>query len=156
MTPASPARGHNQARTWLAAVSPLLRHINMRTLAFLMFVGFVLLNTTDGKQAETKESTFAETTKIDLGDSGHNEAAHVPTEPTGHRMSASSVLWQFMRSIVNAFKSALNDPWLSEYAKQQGLDVSDSLTTACPNTSQPFSTPSKSLSSQSSKPLSSY
>jgi len=65
-------------------------------------------------------------------------------------------LWQFESSIVNAFKGAFNDPSLSEYAKQQGLDVSDSLTTACPDTSQAISLFSKSLSSQSSKPLSSY
>ncbi|HEU5238859.1 MAG TPA: hypothetical protein VFU37_17130 [Pyrinomonadaceae bacterium] len=112
-------------------MSPLLKHVNMRTLAFLMFVGFALLNTTDGKDAETKTSAFAGTTKIEIVDTGSKEVARVATEPTRHTMSASSILWQLMSSVVNAFKSALNDPSLIEYAKQQGLDTSDSPTTVC-------------------------
>lgn len=63
---------------------------------------------------------------------------------------------QLADNIVRYFKDAFNDPSLSEYARQQGIDVSDSLITPCPNTSRPISVVSKSLSSQSSKPSSSY
>lgn len=124
----------------------------MRTLAFLMFVGFALLNTSHGKDAESKESAIAGITKSEvIIDKRHDDVSNVVTEPAGQTTSVLLTLWQFMSSIVNAL-SAFNDPSLSEYAKQQGLDVSDSLTTACPDTSQAISLFSKSLSSQSSKP----
>ena len=55
-----------------------------------------------------------------------------------------------------SIKDAFNDPALIEYANEQGADISDSLTTPCPNTSQPISIVSKSPSNQSSKPSSSY
>jgi hypothetical protein len=142
-TPAFSTRDHNQPATWLAAVCPFLKHVNMRTLAFLMFVGFAVLNTTHGKDAETKQSAVAGTNKVEMVDNSHNEAAHVATEPTGHTTSEGSILRQFMSSIFNTFKSALNDPALIEYAKQQGIETSDSLTTACQNVASKSPTPMK-------------
>jgi hypothetical protein len=101
----------------------------MRTLALLMFVGFAVLNTTHGKDAETKESALAGTNKIEIVDNSHNEAAHVATEPAGHTTSEGSILWQFMSTLFITVKNALNDPSLIDYAKQQGIETSDSLTT---------------------------
>jgi hypothetical protein len=139
--PASGVHHQKQSQCWLAPLSPFLKHVNMRTLALLMFVGFAVLNTTHGKDAETKESAFAGTNKIEIVDEKHNEAAHVATEPTGHTTSEGSILWQFMSSIFNTFKSALNDPALIEYAKQQGIETSDSLTTPCQKAASKSPTP---------------
>ena len=53
-----------------------------------------------------------------------------------------------MSSIFNTFKSALNDPALIEYAKQQGIETSDSLRTPCQNAaskSPPHGVASKSI-----------
>ena len=122
----------------------------MRTLALLMFVGFAVLNTTHGKDAETK--ALAGTNKIEIVDNSHNEAAHVATEPVGHTTSEGSILWQFMSSIFDAVKNALNDPSLIDYAKQQGIETSDSLTTLRSNASSQSATPSEPPLSQSTKP----
>lgn len=113
----------------------------MRTLALLMFVGFAVLNTTHGKDAETKESALAGTNKIEIVDNSHNKAAQVAIEPTGHTTSAGSILWQLISRVVNAFQEAINDPALIEYAKQQGIETSDSLTTACQNAARKPPTP---------------
>jgi len=156
MTPVSSTPGHNQPRTWIAAVSPLLRHINMRTLALLMFVGFALLNTSHGKDSETKESAFTGTTNVRLIDNDHHQAAERATDSPCHTTSASSILWLFISSIVNDLERALNDPTLIEYAKKEGVDTSDLLASPCSNTSGESPTPSRSLSSQSTNPLSSY
>ena len=141
----------------MSVISPFLRHLNPGTLALIMFVAFALLSTTRGKDAETRESALAGTTKseIIIGER-HNNVSKVVTESAGQTMSAPPTLWQFTRRIINAFKGAFNDSSLIEYGQQQGIDISDSLTTPCPNSSQPISTPSKSLLSQSSKPPSSY
>jgi len=59
--PAAFVHYHNQYGNWLILLSPFLKHVNMRTLALLMFVGFAVVNTTHGKDAETKESALAGT-----------------------------------------------------------------------------------------------
>jgi hypothetical protein len=143
-TPASSTRDHNEPGTWQAAASPFLKHANMRTLALLMFVGSAVLNTSHGKDA------LAGTNKIEIVDNRHNEAAHVATESAAHTTSEGSVLWQF-RSIFNAVTNALNDPSLIDYAKQQGIETSDSLPTLTSNASSPAS-PSHQQLTQSTKP----
>ena len=51
--PTSSGADNNQFGTWHAAVLPLLRYLNTGTLAFSLFVGFAVLNTTHGKDAQT-------------------------------------------------------------------------------------------------------
>src|SRR5437879_11849194 len=53
--PASGVHHHKQSQWWLAPLSPFLKHVNMRTLALLMFFGVALLNTTDVTDAQTNE-----------------------------------------------------------------------------------------------------
>ena len=122
----------------------------MRTLALLMFVGLAVLNTTHGKDAETK--ALAGTNRIEIIGSSHNEATHVATEPAGHATSEGSILWQFMGNIFNAVKNALNDPSLIDYARQQGIETSDSSTTLRSNASSHSATPSEPALTQSTKP----
>jgi hypothetical protein len=105
---------------WLAAVLPLLTYLNTRTLAFLLFVGFALVNTTHGKDAET-DKPVAGVTNTEPRDNGYQ----------GDSAAAPLILWQFAARIVHAFTAALNEPSLIEYAKQQGSDIHDLQTTPC-------------------------
>jgi hypothetical protein len=151
-TPAFSTRDHNQPKIWQAATSPFLRYANMRTLALLMFVGFAVLNTTHGKDADTKESALTGTNKIEIVDRTHNEATHVATEPAGRATSEGSILWQFVGNIFNVVTNALNDPSLIDYARQQGIETSDSLTTLRSNASSHSATRSEPALTQSITP----
>ncbi len=119
-TPTSCSGDHNQPGAWLAAVLPLLKYLNTRTLAFLLFVGFAFLNTTHGKDAPT-DKPVAGVTNTERRDNGYQGAS----------AAAPLILWQFTARIVHAFIAALNDPSLIEYAKQQGTDIPDLQTTPC-------------------------
>jgi hypothetical protein len=110
----------NRPGTWLAAVLPLLTYLNTRTLAFLLFGGFALLNTTHGKDAET-DKPVAGVTNTEPRDNGYQGAS----------AAAPLILWQFTARIVHAFTAALNEPSLIEYAKQQRSDIHDLQTTPC-------------------------
>ena len=92
----------------------------MRTLALLMFLGVALLNTTDGKDAQTKEPT-AGISNTEVVTNGRHESPPV----------APLILWQLAKRIAQAFTAVVNDPSLIEYAKQQGIDTLDLQTTPC-------------------------
>jgi hypothetical protein len=128
--PASGVHEHKQSQWWLAPLLPFLTYINMRTLALLMFFGVALLNTTDGKDAQTNKPA-AITTNMETVDNGHRTTSEARTEPTGQTISAALALWQLTDRIVHALTAALNDPSLIEYAKEQGSDIPDLQTTPC-------------------------
>src|SRR5438046_6946519 len=116
----------------VSVLSPFLRHLNMGTLAFIMFLAFALLNTTRGKEAETRELAPVETTKSAvIIDKQHDNVPNVVTKAAGQTMSPPLTLSQFMGRIINAF----NDPSLIEYANQQGISIADSPTAPLPDTS---------------------
>ena len=118
--PASGVHDHKQPQWWLAPLSPFLKHVNMRTLALLMFLGVALLNTTDGKDAQTKEPA-AGISNTEVVTNGRHESSPV----------APLILWQLTKRIAQAFTAAVNDPSLIEYAKQQGTDIPDLRTKPC-------------------------
>ena len=118
--PASGVHDHKQPQWWLAPLSPFLKHVNMCTLALLMFLGVALLNTTDGKDAQTKEPASG-ISNTEVVTNGRNESSHM----------APLILWQLTKRIAQAFTAAVNDPSLIEYAKQQGTDTLDLQTTRC-------------------------
>lgn len=128
-TPTSSSGDHSQPGTWLAALFPLLRYLNTRTLALLMFVGFAFLNTTHGKDAQT-DKPAVEVRNTEPCDNGYRGAS----------TAAPLILWQFTARIVHAFRAALNDPALIEYAKQQGTDIHDLQTTPCEGAARKTST----------------
>lgn len=103
----------------------------MRTLALLMFLGVAVLNTTRGNDAETKEPVFAENTEAQVIDSSHHEGAQPATAPTSNTTSVPAILLKLISSIVNDFEHAFNDAALIKYAKEQGVDTSDSPTALC-------------------------
>ena len=118
--PASGVHDHKQPQWWLAPLSPLLKHVTMRTLALLMFLGVALLNTTDGKDAQTKEPA-AGISNTEVVTNGRHESSPV----------APLILWQLTKRVAQAFTAAMNDPSLIEYTKQQGTDTLDLQTTPC-------------------------
>jgi len=127
--PRSFGSDNNQPGTWLAAVSPLLRYLNPRTLAVLLFVGFAFLNTTHGKDAQTDKPAVG-VRNTEQRDNGYQGAS----------AAAALILWQFTARIVYAFTAALNNPALIEYAKQQGKDIFDLQTTPCQGAERKTST----------------
>jgi len=118
--PASGVHHYKQPQWWLTPLSRFLKHVNMRTLALLMFLGVALLNTTDGKDAQTKEPA-AGISNTEVVTNGRHESPPV----------APLILWQLAKRIAQAFTAAVNDPSLIEYAKQQGTDTLDLQTTPC-------------------------
>ena len=120
---------NNQSGTWLVAALPLLKYLNTRTLAFLLFVGFAFLNTTHGKDAPTDKPAVG-VTNAERRDNGYQGAS----------AAAPLTLWQFTARIVHAFTAALNDPALIEYARQQGKDIPDLQTTPCQGAERKTST----------------
>jgi hypothetical protein len=128
-TPTPSGLDNNRSGTWLAAVSPFLRYLNTRTLAFLLFVGFAFLNTTHGKDAQTEKPAVG-VTDTEPRDNGYEGAS----------AAAPLILWQFTARIVHAFTAALNDPALIEYAKQQRKDIPDLQTTPCQSAKRKTST----------------
>ena len=127
--PASDVHHHKKPQLWLASLLPFLKHVNMPTLALLMFLGVALLNTSDGKDAQTKEPAAGISNTEVVTDGRHESSAAAPL-----------ILWQFTARIVHAFTAAINDPALIEYAKQQGKDISDLQTTPCQGAERKTST----------------
>jgi hypothetical protein len=127
--PTSSGGDYNLPGTWLAAFLPLLRYLNTRTLAFLLFVGFAFLNATHGKDAGI-DKPVAGVTNTKPRDNGYQGAS----------AAAPLILWQFTARIVHAFTAALNDPSLIEYAKQQGTDIPHLQTTPCQGAERKTST----------------
>jgi hypothetical protein len=128
--PASGVHDHKQRQWWFAPLSPLLRYINMRTLALLMFVSFAVLNTTHGNDGETKQQVTGNIETQVITNRQH-ELAQAATPPTNYTSPTPSILWQLTKRIAQAFTAAVNDPSLIEYAKQQGTDTRDLQTTPC-------------------------
>ena len=95
--PTSSGGDNNQAGTRLAAVLPLLRYLNTRTLAFLLFIGFAFLNTTHGKDAQTDKPAGG-VTNTEPRDNDYQ----------GAPAAAPAILWQVTARIVHAFTAALN------------------------------------------------
>ena len=153
----SPDPYRKPATRCVTALTPFLRHLNTGTLALVLFVALALLSNMHGKEPETRESAPAGTTKSEvIIDKQHNNVPDVVTKAAGQTMSPPLTLSQFIGRIINAFKGAFNDPFLVEYANQQGIATADSPTAPLLNTSSEPPAHSKSPSSQSSRSSSSY
>lgn len=118
-------KNRNQPATW-SVLSPLLRYVNMRALALIMFVGFAVLNTSRGNDARTTDPALAENTETQVIDSRHHEDAQPAKGLTNCTTSAPLILWQFLSTIAKGVERALNDPALIQYAREQGVDTSGS------------------------------
>ena len=63
---ASPAHHRKPATRCVTVLTPLIRHVNTGTLAFVMFVPLALLSARPGKDSETRESTPLKATKTEV------------------------------------------------------------------------------------------
>jgi len=122
--------------------STFLKHVSGGPLAVVLFIALAVL-------------TSIENTTSDKGSSAPSYSLSV-SQPAEDEPYLSLDPGHLFAKTVWSIKDAVNDPALIEYAKAQGIDISDSLTTPCPNTSQPISVRSKSVSSQAITPSSSY
>src|SRR5205809_6397508 len=64
--PASPVHYQNRTTRSVSVLFPFLRHVNIGTLAFVLFVALALLSTTRGREAETRESASAKAIKTEV------------------------------------------------------------------------------------------
>jgi len=121
--------------------STFLKHVSQGSLAVVLFIALAVL------------ASIGNTTS----DKGSSAPSYSPSvsQPAEDEPYLSLDLGHLFAKTVWSIKDAVNDPALIEYAKEQGIDMPDSLTTPCPNISQPISVCSKSVSSQASKPSSS-
>jgi hypothetical protein len=127
--PASGVHHHKEPQWWLAPLLPFLKHVNMRTLALLMFLGVALLNTTDGQDAQTKEPA-AGISNTEVVTDGRHESSPV----------APLILLQLTKRIAQAFRAAVNDPSFIEYARQQKSAIPNLQTTPCQGAARKTST----------------
>jgi hypothetical protein len=68
--------------------SPFLRHLNTGSLAFILFIAFVLLSTTRGKEPETRASASAGSTKSEVViNKHHDNVPCVVTKTAGELVS---------------------------------------------------------------------
>ena len=72
----------------VSVITPFLRHLNMGTLALLMFVALASLPNTRGKEAETKSSIAVKSPKTDVVIGNFNLSPERLTEPIG-----ATVIW---------------------------------------------------------------
>jgi hypothetical protein len=122
--------------------STFLKHVNGGPLAVVLFIALAVLpsigNTTSDKRSSAPSYSLS------------------VSHPAEDEPYLSLDLGHLFSKTVWSIKDAVNDAALIEYAKAQGIDIPDPLTTPCPNTSQPISVRSKSVSSQAMTPSSSY
>jgi hypothetical protein len=133
---------YHETRPAVKMTPGFLKYVNQRSLAVVMFIALALLASAGNKQSDSQKPSVSDSSSIP---SSRNYDAVLMLNPS-----------PLANNIVRHFEDALNELSLSEYTRQQRIDVSDSLATPCPNTSEPMSIVRKSLSSQTSKPLSNY
>jgi hypothetical protein len=63
---ASRADDRKPATRCVTVLTPLIRHVNMGTLAFVMFIALALLSARHGKDSETRESAPLRATKTEV------------------------------------------------------------------------------------------
>ena len=90
----------------------------MRTLALLMFVSFALLNTTHGKDAETKQQA-TENSGSQVIASQQHDLAQAATPQTNCTTSAPLILWQLASKLVQDFESRVKRPVLSNMQRSK-------------------------------------
>ena len=122
--------------------SSLGKYVTQRSLAVLMFIALAVVASIGNTPSDKRKSDLS--TSVSASQS-LDQQRYLPLNPG-----------QLFDNVVGSIKDAFNDPALIEYAKEQGADIPDSLTTPCPNTSQPISVISKSRSNQSIKSSFSY
>ena len=85
---ASPVHYHKSSVSSVSMLSALLRHLNMGTLAFALFVALALLNPVRGKEPETCKSAHAKDTEPKLAIEGGDTSLPSEQEIQGRKFTA--------------------------------------------------------------------
>lgn len=100
---ASPRHYQKRTARCVAALSPFLRHVNTRTLAFVMFIAFALLSSTRGKESEIRDLASTKGTKTEVIIDNFNFSPKTFTVPVG-----TTVTWINHDNLSHAVTSADN------------------------------------------------
>jgi plastocyanin len=84
-----------------SVLTPLIRHVNTATLAFVMFVAVALLSSTHGKNAETREPAPPKATKTEIVIDNFSFSPKAITVPIG-----VPVTWTNDDNMLDAMTSA--------------------------------------------------
>src|SRR5439155_17811786 len=98
---ASPVHYQNRATRSVSIISPFLRHLNMSTLALILFVALALLSTMRGKEPETRESAPAKSTKTEVVIDNFSFSPKTFTVPAG-----ATVTWTNHDNVPHIVTSA--------------------------------------------------
>jgi plastocyanin len=99
---ASPIQHQKYSARDSFAISPILKHLNTRTLAFAMFIALALLSSTHGKDSQTKESIFAKA-KTEVTIDNFSFSPNTLTLPAG-----ATVTWTNRDTLPHVVSSADN------------------------------------------------
>jgi plastocyanin len=100
---ASPSHYQKHAARCVIVLSPFLRHLNIRTLAFVMFVAFTLLTSIRGKESEIKDLASTKATKTEVVINNFSSSPKKSTVPVG-----TTVTWTNHDNVSHAVTSADN------------------------------------------------
>jgi plastocyanin len=100
---AFPAHYRLPATSRAIVLGPLVRHVNMGALAFVMFVALALLNATQGKDFETRSSAPPKATKIEVVIDNFSFSPKTSVVPVG-----ATVTWINHDSVPHLIMSADN------------------------------------------------
>jgi hypothetical protein len=130
--------------------SRFLRYLNTGILAFGIAIAIALLVTTRGKESEANQAPSGNATESGvIADNCQDNSHSVRGEVVQKKLPLPEA-----RRFIGRVISAFNDPFLIEYANQQGTDIPNSATLL--NNSGQSPVPSRSPSSQSRRSSSSY
>ena len=130
--------------------SRVLRYLSTGILAFAIAIIIALLTTTRGKESEANRAPSGKATESGvIADNCQGNSRAVKGKVVQKRLSLPGAR-RFIGRAINAF----NDPFLIDYANQQGTDIPGSATLL--NNSGQSPVPSRLPSSQSRRSSSSY
>ena len=109
---------YHQTRSAANVAPAFLKYVSQRSLAVIMFIALAVLASVGNKQSDSKKPSLSDTSSIPI--------------PQGYDAVLLLNPSQLADNIVRFFKDAFNDSSRREYARQQGIDVCDSLTAPCP------------------------
>jgi len=121
---ASPSHYQTCTARCVTVLSPFLRHVNTRTLAFVMFVAFALLSSTRGKESEIRDLASTKGTKTEVVIDNFSFSPKTFTVPVG-----ATVTWTNHDSVPHVVMSA-DDQFKKSPILKTGQRFSNNFATA--------------------------
>jgi len=121
---AFPAHYPLPATRWATVLSPLVRHVNMGALAFVMFGALAFLNTTQGTDSETRGSAPPKAPKTEVVIDNFSFSPKTFTVPVG-----ATVTWTNHDDVPHVVAS-INNQFEKSLALKAGQSFSRTFATA--------------------------